>query len=136
MDDRNTGPDLSENVGLPSEFAEDEASGARGTGAYFGDILERRVKRRAILKGAGAMGVGLVMGSGPLLPDKARAETDSEALDVDPGERIRFRPIEPSSADQVIVANNYSYHIIARWGDPLSPNAPAFDLNNQTRGNI
>jgi secreted PhoX family phosphatase len=127
VDDRTKRSNLPDNRDVPAGAVGDEASGTRGTGEYFGDILERRVKRRTILKGAGAVSVGLVLGGGGILPGKVRAD------DEDPGERIRFKPIAPSSADQVIVSDGYSHGIILRWGDPLFPGAPDFKLDNQSR---
>lgn len=98
------------------------------TGEYFGDILQRRIKRRSVLKGAGALSVGLVMGSSAMTSFKALAKDNA-----DPGRRISFKPIHPSDQDMIIVPDNYSYNILIKWGDPLFPGAPEFDLYNQTR---
>lgn len=105
-------------------------------GEYFGDILQRRVSRRSVLKGTGAVGVGLVAGSGLLSP--GRAEADDHGYRGprhrrDPGQRIGFEPIAPSSADKIVVPKGYDYNIIIKWGDPLHSDGPAFDVDNQTR---
>ena len=118
------------NTGLD---AAEEASESRTSGEYFGDILNRRVQRRSILKGAGALGVGLVIGNGAMQPGEAIARGDDDDKEADPGRRIRFDPISLSTEDMVEVPENYKYNIILKWGDPLFPGAPEFDLNNQTR---
>ena len=76
-----------------------------------------------------------VLGGSGMFSSNLRAQDADGAqnLQLDPGARIRFTPIAPSSADDVVVPNNYHYATILRWGDPLFPGAPAFDLNNQTR---
>lgn len=88
-------------------------------GEYFGNILQRRMKRRTLLKGASALSVGLVMSSSALMSSKARAADRQTANN--PGFRLQFTPIEPSSADMVIVPPNYSYNVLIKWGDPLFP---------------
>lgn len=89
------------------------------------------MKRRSLLKGAGALSVGFVMSSNALVPFKARAADGEKASN--PGFRIQFTPIEPSGEDMIVVPANYSYNVLIKWGDPLFLGAPEFDLNNQTR---
>lgn len=100
---------------------------------YFGDILQRRVKRRSVLKGAGALSVGLVISSGVLTPLKAVANVKEKGYKRDPGNRISFTPIAPSSEDKVIVPDSYSHNVLIKWGDPLFPGAPEFNHYEQSR---
>jgi len=113
--------------------ADDDGAGHRGKGELFGDILERRVQRRSVLRGMGALGVGLVIGGGKLIPQAAHAEEDeNNPFGYDPGKRIGFNPIAPSSANKVIVPEGYQYSVILKWGDPLFPGTPPLDLGNQS----
>jgi uncharacterized protein len=106
------------------------APSGHGKGEYFGNILRQRMDRRGFLKGAGALGVSLVVA--PVLLNPSQVKADRTPQLPDPGSRISFPPIKPSFEDQVIVPKGYSYNLILRWGDPLFPGAPEFDLHQQT----
>jgi secreted PhoX family phosphatase len=121
---------MSEHPSTPvPDLAADESGGE-----YFGEVI----RRRSLLKGAGALGVGLVV-SGGLNGTADAAPTRGSGRDHPGGwwywgrRGIDFDPIEPSSDDEVIVADGYEHDVLLKWGDPLFPGAPAFDLNNQTR---
>jgi uncharacterized protein len=89
----------------------------------FYDIANRYLGRRCFLKGAAGMVPVLMPVSAMLTPSKARASTESN---------LSFKPIGPSTLDQVVVPEGYVADVLIRWGDPLFKNAPAFDPNNQT----
>ena len=141
MDDRIKETDLTESSASQSDIMEQETSGTDSSGEYFGDILKRRVQRRSVLKGAGALSVGLVLGGSTVAPGEGCAddhENDDEddILDYDPGIRIRFTSIDKSfpkllDQDQIVVPDNYTYKVILRWGDGLFTDAPTFDVENQ-----
>jgi secreted PhoX family phosphatase len=97
---------------------------------YFGDVLRQRIDRRGFVKGAGAVGASLVLAPALLKLDKAIAKEAPGSHAI--SEPVRFTPIKPSSADQVVVPEGYAHSVILRWGDPLFPDAPAFDLHQQT----
>lgn len=102
-----------------------QASSDGSGGHYFGDVVQRRINRRSFLKGSGALGAALVVPT-QLLPSStalARVEATSG---------LGFTPIGPSFADQVVVPRNYRYNVILKWGDPLFPNAPHFDVHDQS----
>ena len=100
-----------------------------GRGETFQSIVERRLSRRSFLKGS-AVASAIVLAS-PVI-GRAIAETDDE-LPAD-ASGLRFETIEGQSKDTdgTLVPPGYTAIPFIRWGDPLTPNAPEFDANNQT----
>src|SRR5215475_10809718 len=84
-------------------------------GETFEKVLERRIERRQFLKGA----IGTILVS-PIVGVSA------------PSDHLKFQPIGPSTVDAVLVPPGYSSQVLARWGDPILPGAPAFNLNVQS----
>jgi secreted PhoX family phosphatase len=115
---------------IGEDTAHELAPWRHGKGEYFGNILRQCMDRRGFLKGAGALGVSLVVA--PVWFKLSQVKADQAPQLPDPGSRISFPPIQPSFEDQVIVPKGYSYNLILRWGDPLFPRAPEFDLYQQT----
>ncbi|MFE8033739.1 PhoX family protein [Thiohalocapsa marina] len=98
-------------------------------------VIQRAVTRRALLKGGVAAGAGLVIAPALLLkPSPAAADDDvrDRRGRRDPGSRLTFQTVEPSFEGDIVVPPNYAYDVILRWGDPLFPGTPDFDLNDQT----
>ena len=90
-------------------------------GNTFQELVDRKLLRRSFLKGALALSVtGLSTALG-------NARADSAEID-----QIRFQPISLNGEDKISVASGYSADVLVRWGDPILPDAPAFDLANQT----
>ncbi|GGP38893.1 PhoX family protein [Saccharothrix coeruleofusca] len=84
---------------------------------YFGDLLSRRAALTA--------GVVAAIGAAVSLPGStARAGTVPRGLD--------FTPVRPNTLDQVTVPDGYRQAVVIRWGDPLFPDAPAFDFDHQS----
>jgi secreted PhoX family phosphatase len=101
-------------------------AGERIEGQYFGDVVSARLARRALLQGLGAAGVGLVVT--PVLLGSSPAFAHGK----DPGAALRFEPIAPSGADDVIVPEQYVPDVVIRWGDPILAGAPEFEVEGQT----
>jgi secreted PhoX family phosphatase len=105
--------------------------------AYFGDAVKAEVSRRGIFK-AGAIGA-LVIGAGATgaVPAAAApagsAVSGSSSLGGGPsGAGLTFKAIPPNTLDAVIVPNGYEEEVLIRWGDPILPGAPAFNIDKQS----
>jgi len=79
------------------------------------ETFETVLARRTFLKGAAAGVTWLAC------PARGQA-----------GSALGFSPILLLSQDAVIVADGYSAGVVIRWGDPLTADAPEFDVRNQT----
>jgi hypothetical protein len=88
----------------------------------FQQVMERRLARRDFLKGAAASAAALAI---------APAALESEAEAAAQG-GITFSPIQLDTSDRVTVSPGYLSQPLIRWGDPLFPGAPAFDVNRQS----
>lgn len=92
-------------------------------GETFEEVLVRSMARRSFLKRTLVAAPLLVAGSSLLLRQK------TQAADVD---KLEFQPIALDNQDRVLVAEGYEPQVLIRWGDPLFPGAPTFDVNAQT----
>ena len=90
----------------------------------FERLAERAISRRGILKGGtAACGVtAFVLGAGGMAALPVRAGTAG----------LDFTPVAANDLDTVTVPGGYSWHVVARWGDPLWSSGAAFD--HATRG--
>lgn len=104
---------------------------------YFGDVVAEAISRRGVLRagafGALALGAAATAAATTAAPALAASGTEAAlagALDVP--QSLGFTPVEPTTADALIVPEDYEVVPLARWGDPVLPGAPAFDFENQT----
>jgi secreted PhoX family phosphatase len=103
---------------------------------YFGDVVRTEVSRRGVVR-AGAVGA-LVLGfagTAAASAAPAAAAAPSEVPGVTPARfsgALTFKPIPPNKLDTFVVPNGYDHAVVIRWGDPVVPGAPDFDLDNQT----
>ena len=105
-------------MGYTPDFDMDDQPAAREhTGTAFGEILRRRVSRRGMLKGSALLGLQASW------PGFARAPGA--------GGRPPFRELAHGLDETLHVAEGYSCQVLLRWGDPLFPDAPAFDPAHQ-----
>ncbi|SCE89176.1 hypothetical protein GA0070558_11270 [Micromonospora haikouensis] len=113
---------------------------------YLGDIVDAEVSRRGVVR-AGAVGAlvlgfggaaaGALAGAGaasaapaaPVVPEAAGF--GRPAGGVGSG-ALTFRPIPPNKLDTLVVPNGYDHSVVIRWGDPVVPGAPEFDVHGQT----
>src|SRR5262245_54153243 len=103
---------------------EEPISSTEGQGETFLAIAERRLSRRAFLKGAvtaSAVVVGATMAGETTV---ASAQEGKFALS--------FKSIEPSAGPDPLLAEGHSEQVLIAWGDPVVPGAPALDVNKQT----
>ncbi|MEU4160816.1 PhoX family phosphatase [Actinoplanes sp. NPDC026670] len=92
----------------------------RSANPYLGDIVNAALSRRRVVQ-AGALVLGVAAVTSPA-PAAAKGR---------PGE-LTFTPVPPNELDRVVVPSGYQHAVVIRWGDPVLPGAPAFDLNAQT----
>ena len=89
----------------------------------FERLAERAVSRRDFLRGTAAYGAtAFVLGAGGMAATPVRAAVAG----------LEFTPVAANSLDTVTVPEGYSWHVVARWGDPLWSGGAAFD--HATRG--
>ncbi|MEV4639977.1 PhoX family phosphatase [Actinoplanes sp. NPDC049548] len=102
----------------------------RSGNPYLGDVLSAGMTRRGLVR-AGAAGA-LVLGLGAeATPAAAAAPAPSRSSGGRTG-ALTFKPIPPNELDTVIVPNGYDHAVVIRWGDPVLPGAPAFDVHHQS----
>ena len=89
--------------------------------ATIGDVINTRYGRRDVI--AGMLGVSA-----------STALFGPSALDAAPKTRSRYVFDELTSGNDQThhVAAGYNAQILLRWGDPITADAPAFDVMNQT----
>ncbi|GAA0507112.1 phosphatase [Saccharopolyspora subtropica] len=98
--------------------------------AYFGDIVEKVLSRRGALKAGGAL--ALAVGGTAALSGTAAAAPAPAARGSRPVPGTDFTPVAPNTQDAVVTAEGYQQQVVIRWGDPVVPGAPEFDIHNQT----
>ena len=103
---------------------------------YFGDIVAQ-VSRRSALQAAGV--TVLAVGAGSLLTacgtDGDPAAPSSPSHSATPTESpagMKFTAVAPNTEDAVVIPDGYRQHVVIAWGDPVLPDAPAFDIAKQT----
>jgi secreted PhoX family phosphatase len=103
---------------------------------YFGDIARQALSRRSALR-AGAVAV-LAVGAGSALAACSRNDapaatptSNAPAGPVTPP-GMNFAAVAPNSEDAVIIPDGYRQSVVIRWGDPVLPGAPMFDVKTQS----
>jgi len=102
----------------------------------LGGIIERRFHRRSLLGGLfKSIPAAALMGSQISAKETTgvSAETAiSAAKEAAKDSRLTFSPISLSREDAINVPQGYKVGVLAKWGDPITADAPPFDPNNQT----
>jgi secreted PhoX family phosphatase len=97
----------------------DELHDPRPEETEFDAVVASAMSRRGFLGSVLAMGSGAaVMGTGLLNSTSAQAQN---------GARMAFQPIPIATDFTIHVPEGYSWAPVAKWGDPLFSDAPAFD---------
>ena len=100
---------------------------------YFGDILERFVSRRSLLKGGTVAAGMLALGASPLLRGTSTVQAEGEVEAAQVGTTgITFTPVKLSTLDQIEVPAGYKWRPLIRWGDPLTLSTNAFEPGKNT----
>lgn len=101
----------------------------------LGGIIERRFHRRSLLGGLfKSIPAAALMGSQASAAEITAASPEA-AVDAAKAaakdSRLTFSPISLSREDAVNVPPGYKVGVLAKWGDPITADAPSFDPNNQ-----
>ncbi len=99
----------------------------RSGNAYFGDVVQRVIDRRGVLRAGAVLGVG-----GAVAGAASGGAVAASGGRVSRPDGLGFTPVEPNSRDAVVVPEGYEHEIVIRWGDPVVPGAPEFDFDDQT----
>jgi secreted PhoX family phosphatase len=106
------------------EASDDVGRNASGN-PTLGDVIAQRYDRRDILRGA----LGVVAIAATVSPLAIAAAEKAHAAD---GTRFSFKEVAAGVDEKHYVAEGYDADILMRWGDPVLPDAPAFDPMKQT----
>ena len=93
------------------------------TTATFGEVVQRRFGRREVLRGTLAV-TAMTAIAGPVAFGGREAKAAKSSFS--------FAEIEHGVDQTHHVAPGYTADVLIRWGDPIFPDAPAFDPMNQT----
>lgn len=117
--------DSIERIDTPADH-EDEGRTREFTGAEtFESILDQHIERRSLLKGAAA---ALPFMAAPGALSMVAEEAAAQSLD----NALTFTNVAENQLDRVTVPPGYKTDVVIRWGDPLFPGMPAFDVNAQS----
>ncbi|MPZ96296.1 MAG: DUF839 domain-containing protein [Propionibacteriales bacterium] len=96
---------------------------------HFQDVLARTIARRSVLKAGAAGGAGLVIAG---LGQSAAAAAPSTTGGHGDISDLDFDPVTPNKRDALTTATGFRHDVVARWGDPVVPGAPDFDIHHQS----
>ncbi len=114
------------------EHAEDEkVYSTAGRGQTFGEILAKRLSRRDGLKGVVAASAITLAGTGAGFA-AAQDGTPAAGTPGAGGNGLSFEALANGVGAEAIVADGYQFRPILSWGDPLTPDAPEFDVMAQS----
>lgn len=104
---------------------------------YFGDVAAAALSRRGLFRAGaiGAVAVGVAAAADapaaatpPVLTHKGSGGGGGRP---DAG-GLTFHAVPPNTLDAVVVPNGYDHAVVVRWGDPVLPGAPRFDIDDQS----
>lgn len=92
----------------------------------IGDVINARYGRRDVLRGVlGVSASTALLGSAALLTPHSAAASPKVS-------RYNFEELPAGNDETHHVADGYDAQILLRWGDPVTADAPEFDVMNQT----
>ena len=96
-------------------------------GRTIGDVINARYGRRDFLRGSLAVTATTALFGGTALtaPKTAQAATASDS-------RFKFEELNWGNDTEHHIAEGYNADILVRWGDPITADAPEFDVMNQS----
>ena len=95
--------------------------------ATIGDVINARYGRRDMLRGMlGVSAAATLFGTSALIaPNRATAAAASDS-------RYRFDELSWGNDETHHIAKGYEADVLLRWGDPITAEAPDFDVMNQS----
>ena len=100
-------------------------------GERFDNILDRRINRRSLVKGAAAVSAvaagAQLTGAASLAQDATPMASPTAAMN-----HLTFEAIAGDAGEAVVVAAGYTAVPFLPWGTPIKPDAPAFDYTALT----
>lgn len=92
------------------------------SGSVWHQLLEARISRRSALKGSFAAGAASLL---PLQLQPAQAAPGATAAGAPVANtRPPFRPIGPTSADDLVLPRGYRYNVVRMYGDEVAQGQP------------
>lgn len=92
----------------------------------IGDVINARYGRRDVLRGMlGVSATTALFGSSALMAPNEASAAEAQS-------RYKFEELTAGNDETHHVAERYDAQVLLRWGDPVLPNAPEFDVMNQT----
>ncbi|MEV1291431.1 PhoX family phosphatase [Pseudonocardia sp. NPDC049635] len=111
----------------------------RSSNGYFGDVMRTVLDRRGVLRAGAVLGLatgaGLATtgaGTGTGVAGAAPAAHGNGHGAGQPPRGLRYETVAPNLDDAVRIPPGYASNVVVRWGDPLFPDAPEFDFENQS----
>jgi uncharacterized protein len=87
---------------------------------HLADMIEAQLSRRSVLTGGVALAATGFFGGSLLHSGQATARPRGR------DQALGFNEVPASDADEIIVPDGYTWHVLAPWGAPLLPGAPPF----------
>ena len=100
----------------------DDVGSNRSGNLHIQQLIDARVRRRAVLGGSVAVAATGFLAGHALAPGRARGQSASGR----PAPKLGFTEVPVSTDDAVIVPPGYVYDVILPWGTPLLAGAPGF----------
>ncbi|MBB5515688.1 hypothetical protein FHS89_001700 [Rubricella aquisinus] len=92
----------------------------------IGDVINQRYGRRDVLRGVlGVSAATALFGTSALVAPK-------QASAMGHGDRFKFEELAWGNDATHHIADGYNADVLLRWGDPITADAPEFDVMNQT----
>ncbi len=102
----------------------------------IGDIIHRRFGRREFLKGSlGVSAAAALFGPAAFTtssPVAAATDIAAGKLAGSTADRYKFTELASGNDQTHHIAEGYDANILLRWGDPITEDAPDFDVYNQS----
>ena len=98
-----------------------------GRGDTFANILRHRLNRRNFFKAAAVVSVAATAhttGFTKMVLNTVNGTSSNTSLG--------FTPLVGNSSDAIDVPLGHTNKVLIRWGDPILPGAPDFDITNQS----